>query len=117
MKQILRLDALALFCVSLYLFQYISLSWWVILLLFFVPDIGIIGYVMGPKKGAYCYNLLHVQVAPIILAAVGLVFKLPLLLSLACVWWSHIHFDRMLGIGLKHTDSFNHTHLGFIKKK
>ncbi|MFN3866237.1 MAG: DUF4260 family protein, partial [Demequina sp.] len=33
---------------------------------------------------------------------------------LAAAWVFHVGVDRALGYGLKHADSFRHTHLGWI---
>ena len=115
--KILRLESLAWFCLSLYFFQYIQIPWWVILILFFSPDLFMVGYLLGPKKGAFVYNIAHTTVLPVILGFYGFFFKVPLCMELSCIWWSHINFDRMLGIGLKFSDSFRHTHLGQIGAK
>ena len=47
--------------------------------------------------------------------------SLYLFLALGLAWWwfpllllAHTSMDRVMGYGLKHTDSFQHTHLGRI---
>ncbi len=113
----LRFEGLALFCLSLYLFHSLEGSWWMFAALFFVPDVGLIGYVWGRKIGAIFYNLLHTEVAPMILVGASLWLSIPLLLQIALIWFCHINFDRMLGIGLKYLDDFKHTHLGTMSLK
>ena len=33
-------------------------------------------------------------------------------MALALIWLAHIGLDRLLGMGLKYSDRFTHTHLG-----
>ncbi|MBI5273650.1 MAG: DUF4260 domain-containing protein [Chlamydiales bacterium] len=108
---ILRLEGLALFLASLYLFHYLHGSWLLFIILFFVADIGLLGYFLGVTIGTISYNLTHTEVFPIILATLGLMLHIPLLLFIGIIWFSHINFDRLLGLGLKHSDNWKHTHL------
>lgn len=107
----LRLEGLAQLCFGLYLFHYFQGSWGMFAVLFFVPDVSLLGYLFGRKIGAVFYNLLHTEVGPVLLAGSSLWLIEPFLLQVALIWFCHINFDRMLGFGLKYFDAFKHTHL------
>jgi hypothetical protein len=87
-------------------------NWWLFALLFLLPDLGMLGYLRGPKAGAFTYNLTHTHAGPALLAAVAWAAA-PALLPVAAVWFAHIGFDRALGYGLK-LQTFGRTHLGRI---
>jgi hypothetical protein len=89
-------------------------SWLLFAALFLLPDLGMIGYVVGPRVGAATYNSVHIYAGPALLASAGLIASSPLAISVAAIWAAHIGFDRMLGYGLKSTSGFRHTHLGTI---
>ncbi len=115
MKHILSLEYLGLLCLSLYLFSLLEYSWWVYLALFFLPDIGMMGYLINTKVGAFTYNILHHQGIAVALYLMGVSLGNPLLLLSGTVLLGHANFDRIAGYGLKHADSFHHTHLGKLK--
>lgn len=89
-------------------------SWTVFALLFLAPDLSMLGYLGGPRGGAVTYNLVHNQVVPLALIAIGLTSGVLLLSGYGLIWWAHIGFDRTLGYGLKSTEGFRFTHLGKI---
>jgi Domain of unknown function (DUF4260) len=111
-RLVLRGEGLALFCFGIAAFGSASLSWW--LALFLAPDIGLAGYLAGPRIGAIAYNALHTITLPVCLTALGIVGESTLLFGVAAIWTAHIGFDRMLGYGLKYSTEFGHTHLGRI---
>jgi Domain of unknown function (DUF4260) len=116
MKRLLQAEGLALFAASLVIFSTLSVSWWMYVALFFVPDIAFLGYLAGPRVGAVAYNVLHATIGPILLGAVAwwLGFDLlgQVLAATATIWIGHVGFDRMLGYGLKYASGFKDTHLG-----
>jgi hypothetical protein len=89
-------------------------SWVLFALLFLVPDVSMLGYLINPKIGAACYNAVHTYVGPFVLALVGLFASFPICVAIALIWVAHIGFDRLLGYGLKYATSFTDTHLGKI---
>ena len=97
-------------------------SWWLFLVLFFLPDLTMLGYLAGPRAGARIYNLGHTYVGPVLLAAGGAVllesesapFAFRDVAVFPMIWAAHIAFDRMLGYGLKSPAGFKSTHLGLI---
>ncbi len=114
-RLILRLEGLSCFLLSFVVFHYFQGSWWLFAALFFVPDIGLLGYFFNINTGNVAYNLFHTEVGPVILAFFGLLLGLPLLTNIAIIWYSHINFDRMLGFGLKNNSRFKTTHLDKTK--
>lgn len=116
-KSLLVLEELIEFIASIVLFALLTTySWWTYALLFFLPDISFLGYLINPKVGAWCYNILHHKGLMITLALTGFIAGIPLILTVGITFFGHAAFDRILGYGLKFPDSFNHTHLGKIGK-
>ena len=81
---------------------------------FFVPDLSMLGYLVGPRAGAWAYNAGHALVLPGILALVGLALGAPTAVLASCIWVAHVGLDRAAGYGLKGSSSFFHTHLGVV---
>jgi Domain of unknown function (DUF4260) len=91
---------------------------WVLVLLFFAPDLSFAGYLGGPRLGAAVYNVVHLYGFG--LTVIGLGFLRGLdeqLVILGLLWTAHAGFDRMLGYGLKEATAFADTHLGRIGKR
>jgi hypothetical protein len=91
-------------------------AWYWLVVLFLVFDISAAGYLVNPKVGAFLYNLGHSLIGPSLLAAIYIGTSNQAVLFVTLVWLFHIFVDRALGYGLKHSTSFNHTHLGPIGK-
>jgi hypothetical protein len=108
----LRAEGLALFLAATGGYLVVGEPLWLYLLLFFLPDLSMLGYLGGPAVGARVYNLAHVSVWALVLAGVGVWLGIPLLVAGGLVWLAHLGADRALGYGLKHEDAFGHTHLG-----
>ncbi|CAN5793735.1 hypothetical protein BH24CHL8_BH24CHL8_09820 [soil metagenome] len=116
-RWLLRAEGVAVFAVGAASYVAAGGEPWLLLPLFFVPDISMLGYLGGPRLGAVTYNLAHTLVLPIILALTGWWLSQPLLLMAAGVTATHIGLDRTLGYGLKYPTSFQDTHLGRIGKQ
>jgi len=110
-----RLEAAVLFAASVISIHFTHQSWWWLACIL-LPDIFILGYLKDNAVGAFVYNLGHTFIFPLILLLGGLFWSRPLFVVWACVWLAHIGMDRMVGYGLKHTDSFKQTHLGNLGK-
>lgn len=111
MKTVLRFEELAGFLFSIYLFSLLSFPWWVYPLLFLTPDLSMLGYVAGPRVGAFTYNLIHHKAVSLGLIVLGGLLSVPLISLAGAVLLGHSCLDRVVGYGLKHGDSFKHTHL------
>lgn len=116
MKTILRLEEFAMLLLGIYVFGFLYYEWWWFLVLFLVPDLGMIGYLFGNKAGAFVYNLFHHKGLAIMIYLAGFFFFIPVLQLAGVVMFSHAAFDRMLGYGLKYEKGFKYTHLGTIGK-
>ncbi|MCC2646784.1 MAG: hypothetical protein K0R02_849 [Rickettsiaceae bacterium] len=114
---ILRLEGLFYLILGLFLFSNALQPWSQFFYLFLLPDVSLLGYLLGARIGAFCYNTTHSSIGPILLYIIGCKLSINYLFILSYIWISHIGFDRMLGFGLKYTDGFGHTHLGMIGKK
>ena len=115
-RTLLRLEGLALLIGMTLLYYVWDGSWWVYVLLFFVPDLSFAGYLAGARVGALVYNAAHSYLAPMAMMTTGFATASPLVLSVAMIWLAHIGFDRALGYGLKYESGFGFTHLGRIGK-
>jgi hypothetical protein len=76
----------------------------------------LLGYLAGPRAGAFAYNAMHTYMLPLTLSFIGFGLALPLTLSISMIWMAHIGIDRALGFGLKYDAGFGFTHLGRIGK-
>ncbi len=99
------------FILSMFLFSQLSYSWWWMLVLFLVPDLGMLGYVFGTEVGAIIYNVVHHRGVSITLYILGSVLGNEIILLIAIVLFSHSSLDRVFDYGLKYGDDFKHTHL------
>lgn len=116
MKNLIRLEELGIFAVSVLLLYKldIGLSWWLYVLLFFSPDIGMAGYAVNTKVGAATYNFFHHKAVAAILLVWGIVQGNDWLLFAGLLLLAHSSFDRILGYGLKYPDNFKHTNIGYL---
>jgi Domain of unknown function (DUF4260) len=108
---LLRIEEAFLLAAAVLLYAHLRCSWLLFAVLFFAPDLFMLGYLANPRVGAALYNLGHVLFVPIALLAVASVMHKPLLMAIAIIWFSHIAFDRLLGYGLKYPVQFKDTHL------
>lgn len=90
---------------------------WALMLLFFSPDISMLAYLANARIGAYCYNLFHNRAIALALVALGLFTHDDIIIATGILLFAHSSFDRMMGYGLKYTDDFKHTNLGWIGKQ
>lgn len=116
MTPLLRLEYSALAIAALLAYQISGGSWWLFAVLILAPDLSMLGYLGGPKVGAWCYNAVHTWLASVALWLVSLAAGSQLFLYLAIILAAHIAIDRALGYGLKRESGFQDTHLGRIGK-
>lgn len=109
---ILHLEGLAILLASVVLYGQISGDWLLFIVLLFVPDVAMAGYLLNTRTGAIVYNLVHTIIAPLVLLLIaGPVLSNTLLTALALIWLAHIGIDRAVGYGLKYPTAFKDTHL------
>ena len=116
MKNIIRIEELAITAISIYFISTlpISLGWWAYILLFFAPDISMLGYAVNERVGAFTYNLFHHRGIAIGIVATDFFLYLPYWVFAGAILFAHASFDRIFGYGLKYNTGFKHTHLGNI---
>lgn len=108
---VLRAEGMALLVLAALGYAQLGATWWLFAALILAPDLGLLGYLAGPRLGARTYNLTHTLVAPIALVATGLVAGAGTPTAIGLVWAAHIGLDRAAGFGLKHPTHFRDTHL------
>ena len=116
MRNLLKLEEAGLFLLSIYIFSTLGFAWWWFPALLLVPDIGMAGYLLNSKIGAFLYNIFHHRLVAAGIALCGLAFEKEYWILAGIILFAHISLDRMMGYGLKYNDSFHHTHLGGIGK-
>jgi Domain of unknown function (DUF4260) len=107
----LRLEAGGIAVLSAILYARTGASWWWFAALWLVPDLAMLGYLVNPRIGAFCYNAVHSYLLLATLASAGLLSHQALALPFALIWFNHISVDRFLGYGLKYPAGFGFTHL------
>lgn len=112
-RALLRAEGLAACAAAIALYAVLGGSWWLFALLFFAPDLAMLGYAGGARLGAFLYNAAHSTLGPAALGLAGLAVD-PQLIAFAAIWAAHVGFDRALGYGLKRATGFRDTHLGRI---
>ena len=100
MKNPLKLEELALFLFSIYLFSRLPFAWWVFPVFFFAPDLSLIGQLAGKRTGAVIYNLIHHKAVALGAYVLGGQLGLPLLSLVGVLLLGHSSLDRVLGFGL-----------------
>lgn len=115
MDMTIKIEEAVITAVSIYfLSKYnLGLPVWALLLLFFSPDLSMLGYLLSTRVGAFTYNLFHHRGLALAVLATGFLLQLDLLVTAGLLLVAHSSFDRMLGYGLKFPDDFKHTSLGW----
>lgn len=111
---LLRLEGASLLILSLFFYHQSHASWILLAVLFFWPDLFMLGYLVNPRMGAGVYNSVHTLFGPGVLIAIAILASKWQLLPFALIWTAHIGFDRMLGYGLKYPTRFQDTHLQHV---
>jgi len=114
MKNLLKLEELFLFGLSIFLFTKLDFAWWWYPVLLFTPDLSMLGYLISPQAGALTYNFVHVKALGISLFIIGAILVYQQLQLAGLILFGHTSLDRVLGYGMKYPDAFKHTHLGTI---
>lgn len=114
MNRLLKLEEIALFGLSIYLFSQTGFAWWWYPALLLVPDISMLGYVHNSRTGAWVYNLFHHKALAVLVICLGWHFSRAWLELSGIILLGHTCMDRIAGYGLKYPDDFKHTSLGWI---
>jgi Domain of unknown function (DUF4260) len=116
MKNLIKLEEIGVLAISIFLLTRLNihLAWWMYLILFLSPDIGMLGYIINPKVGAITYNFFHHKAVATVVLIIGIIQSNDYLLLAGLLLLAHSSFDRVLGYGLKYTDNFKHTNVGYM---
>ena len=114
MKTLLKLEELFMFGFTIFLFSKLDFAWWWYPALLFTPDFSMLGYLVNSQIGAWTYNFVHFKGWGVAVYVLGIVLENPALQLAGLILFGHSSMDRILGYGLKYSDSFQHTHLGMI---
>lgn len=117
MKNLIKLEEVGQFLLAMMLFSKLDYAWWMFPACLLLPDVSMIGYVINPKIGAYLYNIFHHKFIAIVVLIIGYLLANQLLIFSGIILFAHAAMDRIFGYGLKYTDDFKNTHLGFIGKQ
>ena len=116
MKNILKLEELFMFGLSIFLFSKMNIAWWWYPVLLLTPDLSMIGYLVNTQFGAVTYNFVHHKALGVSVFVIGIILASQPLQLAGLILFGHSNMDRIWGYGLKYSDSFQHTHLGMIGK-
>jgi len=116
-RNLLRLEALAVTIAGLLVWAGMDGGWGRFALLFLIPDLSMVGYLWGPRVGAAAYNTVHSYALPVVICLAGGMLDHRTLLLTGALWVTHIGFDRVLGYGLKYASGFRDTHLGRVGRE
>ena len=97
----LQLEGFAAFSIASAYYAEQHFSWWFYGVLFFAPDLFMLGYFINPRSGALIYNLGHTYIVPALLFGLSEALHASSVFAVALIWCAHIGFDRVLGYGLK----------------
>lgn len=114
MKLSLKIEELFMLALGILGFNLLSFSWWLFAALILLPDIGMVGYIISPKVGAFTYNMFHHKGLAIFIYFLGVYLRNESVMLIGVILFSHASFDRILGYGLKYNKGFKFTHLGEI---
>ena len=118
MKTLITLEEAAFFFIALLAFHLqSSYAWWMFPAFLLLPDLSMIGYVAGPKTGAYVYNIVHHRAVAFVIYCIGWMIHSEAILFTGIILFAHSSMDRVFGYGLKYLTGFKDTHLGTIGRQ
>ncbi|SEH64213.1 protein of unknown function [Paenimyroides aquimaris] len=114
MNNLLKLEELGQFLLSIILFSQLEYAWWVFPVCLLLPDVSMIGYLVNPKTGAWIYNFFHHKMIAVIVLLLGFLLDNSLITLAGVILFGHSAMDRIFGYGLKFNNHFQNTHLGWV---
>jgi hypothetical protein len=110
-RRLLQAEGVAVFAAALALYIDADFSILALALLFLAPDLAFIAFLIDPRAGAIVYDLVHVEVWPVLLGAYGALAGEQLAVQIALIWLAHLGLDRAVGYGLRYPDAPGESHL------
>ena len=116
MNKLLKLEETAQLLLAVFLFYQLDYAWWIFPACSLLPDVSMIGYLINTKTGAFTYNFFHHKFVAIGVLILGYWLNNQMVIFSGLILFGHASMDRIFGYGLKYTDNFKNTHLGWIGK-
>lgn len=113
-KIMLHVEGFSILALSLYSYGYHDFSWIFFFILLFAPDLSMLGYLIDNKVGAIVYNVFHTYTTVIFVLFLSFLLINETILAVGLIWAAHIGMDRIVGYGLKYTNTFKETHLNRV---
>jgi uncharacterized membrane protein len=113
-RLMLHAEGLALLVLSVLAYARLDFSWLTFALLFFVPDLALLVYLVNKRSGAVVYNLLHTVIFPFALGVISYLAGFQTGIQVALIWLAHIGMDRTVGYGFKYPAKDKETHFSRI---
>ncbi|HDR6314423.1 TPA: DUF4260 domain-containing protein [Bacillus thuringiensis] len=110
-KRIVHFEGLVVFVATIYAYSIYEFGWIIFLVFFLAPDISMLAYGINNRVGAKVYNICHTYIISILIAIIGVYFKIDTVIMIGLIWTAHIGMDRMFGYGLKYETDFKDTHI------
>jgi uncharacterized protein DUF4260 len=110
-RRLLQAEGAVVFAAALVLYIDADFSIVALVVLFLAPDLALLVFLLSPKAGAIAYDLVHIEVWPVLLAALGVLTDERLPIQIALIWLAHIGLDRALGYGLRYPTAPAESHL------
>ena len=107
----LQLEGLVALIAATGVYHSLHFSWWFYGILFFTPDVFMLGYLINLRMGALIYNLGHTYATPGLVMMISWLLESKTVFAVGLIWCAHIGFDRLVGYGLKCDSGFKDTHL------
>ncbi len=113
----LRAEGLAAGIAGVLVYSWLGGQWLPLVVLLFVPDISMVGYLRDARLGAQLYNLAHNWAVVLLVLGLGFLTGQTWLSLAGSILVAHVGVDRVAGYGLKYPTSFAETHLGRIGRR
>ncbi|HDX9627408.1 TPA: DUF4260 domain-containing protein [Bacillus cereus] len=110
-KRIVHFEGLVVFLAATYTYSIYEFSWIIFLVFLLAPDLSMLAYGINNHVGAKIYNIFHTYIISIVIAIIGVYFKIDTVIMIGLIWTAHIGMDRMCGYGLKYETDFKDTHI------
>lgn len=110
-RNIAKLEGLAVLVASLFLYSILEGNWIMFGILLLTPDISMLGYLHNKITGSITYNLVHNYIFAFVLCGIGVFSEQLLLTQIGVILFAHVGIDRFFGFGLKYPENFKSTHI------
>jgi hypothetical protein len=86
-------------------------DWLLFLPALLLPDVGLLGYLRGPRFGAFTYDLVHNWAVGLAVLGAGIALGSTPVWLAGAILIAHVGMDRAVGYGLKYSAGAKVTHL------